>query len=68
MSEQHDWRTIALALARSARKLVNNLPEREIELLRSEWGNTNTRCILEARRELQALLWTVPSEEADPHA
>jgi hypothetical protein len=43
-------------LVRTLRKLVNNLPEPEIELARSAWGNTNTACVLEARKEAAKLL------------
>ena len=33
------------------KNLVNNLPEPEIQLARSAWGNTNTGCVLAAREK-----------------
>jgi len=43
-------------LRKALQTLVNNLPESEIELARSVWGNTNTVCVLEARRKAVNLL------------
>ena len=40
-----------IELIKALRTLVNNLPKAQIEWARSEWGNTNTACVLEA------LLW-----------
>ena len=37
------------ALMKALNWLVNTIPEPEIELARSAWGNTNTSCVLEAR-------------------
>jgi len=42
--------------AEKAEALLNALPEYEIELAREVWGNTNTRIVLEKRRELEAAL------------
>ena len=39
-----------------ARRLLNNLPDWEIELAREAWGNTNTRIIKEHRDALAAEL------------
>ena len=40
----------------AARRLLNNLPDSEIELAREAWGNTNTRIIKDHRDALAAAL------------
>jgi hypothetical protein len=50
-----------LAKARKlARRFMNEVPTSEIELAREVWGNTNTRCVLEAREALAAFLAEQP--------
>lgn len=44
------------ALETAGRHLVNNLPESAIEEAREVWQNTNTRIVLDCRREFAALL------------
>ena len=56
ISELNSLRSERDALKVAAKKLLNEMPESEIELIREVWGNTNTRILLERRSELAAAL------------
>ena len=61
------WNTRPLEdeLREALKRMVNNLPEPEIELAREVWGNTNTQIILVARTEAQAAIQAAEGGEVE---
>ena len=60
----HQLRYENAQLRAALENLINHLPESEIELAREEWGNTNTRLILEYREEARQALAATKDERS----